>query len=60
MTTFLVGSENNVRQQGPAIAGRPARPSGPCCLGVAEATFLSLESSKTVTFLVGSENNFRQ
>ena len=32
------------------------RPSGPCCLGVAEAPFLSLESSKTATFLVGSES----
>ena len=35
------------------------RPSGPCCLGVAEAPFLSLESSKTATFLVGSESNVR-
>ena len=35
------------------------RPSGPCCLGVAEAPFLSLESWKTATFLVGSESNVR-
>ena len=55
MATFLVGSENNVRQQGPLPAG-PVRPSGPCCLGVAEAPFLSLESSQTATFLVGSES----
>ena len=59
MATFLVGSESNVRQQGPLPAG-PVRPSGPCCLGVAEAPFLSLESSKTATFLVGSESNVRQ
>ena len=38
----------------------PVRPSGPCCLGVAEAPFLSLESWKTATFLVGSESNVRQ
>ena len=29
----------------------PVRPSGPCCLGVAEAPVLSLESWKTATFL---------
>ena len=57
--TFLVGSESNVRQQGPLPAG-PVRPSGPCCLGVAEAPLLSLESWKTATFLVGSESNVRQ
>ena len=43
MATFLVGSESNVRQLGPLPAG-PVRPSGPCCLGVAEAPVLSLES----------------
>ena len=59
MATFLVGSESNVRQQGPLPAG-PVRPSGPCCLGVAEAPLLSLESWKTATFLVGSESNVRQ
>ena len=61
MATFLVGSESNVRQQGPLPAG-PVRPSGPCCLGVAEAEapLLSLESWKTATFLVGSESNVRQ
>ena len=42
MATFLVGSESNVRQLRPLSAG-PVRPSGPCCLGVAEAPFLSLE-----------------
>ena len=31
--------------------------AGPCCLGVAEAPFLSLDSSKMATFLVGSESN---
>ena len=36
------------------------RPSGPCCLGVAEAPFLSLESSKMATFRVISESNVRQ
>ena len=50
MATFPVISESNVRQLGPLSAG-PVRPSGPCCLGVAEAPFLSLESSKTATFL---------
>ena len=58
MATFRVISESNVRQLGPLLAG-PVRPSGPCCLGVAEAPFLSLESSKTATFLVGSESNVR-
>ena len=58
MATFRVISESNVRQLGPLSAG-PVRPSGPCCLGVAEAPFLSLESSKTATFLVGSESNVR-
>ena len=38
----------------------PVRPSGPCCLGMAEAPVLSLESSKTATFLVGSESNVRR
>ena len=58
MATFLVGSESNVRQQRPLPAG-PVRPSGPCCLGVAEAPLLSLESWKTATFVVGSESNVR-
>ena len=58
MATFRAISESNVRQLGPLSAG-PVRPSGPCCLGVAEAPFLSLESSKTATFLVGSESNVR-
>ena len=48
MATFRVVSESNVRQLGPLSAG-PVRPSGPCCLGVAEALFLS-----------GSESNVRQ
>ena len=39
---------------------RSFRASGPCCLGVAEAPVLSLESSKTATFLLGSESNVRQ
>ena len=51
MATSRVISESNVRQLGPLSAG-PVCPSGPCCLGVAEAPFLSLESSKTATFLV--------
>ena len=38
MATFLVGSGSTVRQLGPLSAG-PVRPSGPCCLGVAEASF---------------------
>ena len=42
MATFLVGSESNVRPLWPLPAG-PVRPSGPCCLGVAEAPFLSLK-----------------
>ena len=41
--TFLVGSESNVRPLGPLPAG-PVRPLGLCCLGVAEAPFLSLET----------------
>ena len=35
---FLVSSESNVRQWGPWPAG-PVRPSGPCCLAVAQAPF---------------------
>ena len=53
--SFLVGSESIVRQWEP-LPGGSVRPSGPCCLGVAEAPFLSLESWKTATFLVGSES----
>ena len=56
---FYSRSESNVRPLGPLPAG-PVRPSEPCCLGVAEASFLSLESSKMATFLVGSESNVRQ
>ena len=37
-TNFLVSSESNVRQRGPWPAG-PVRPSGPCCLAVAQAPF---------------------
>ena len=59
MATFRVISESNVRQLGPLSAG-PVRPSGPCCLGVAEAPFLSLESWKMATFRVISESNVRQ
>ena len=44
--SFLVGSESNVRQWGPWPAG-PVRPSGPCCLAVAEAPFVSLGGWKT-------------
>ena len=58
-TATFLGSESNVRPLRPLPAG-PVRPSGPCCLGVAEAPFLSLESSKMATFLVGSESNVRQ
>ena len=36
--SFLVSSESNVRQCGPWPAG-PVRPSGPCCLAVAQAPF---------------------
>ena len=36
--SFLVGSESDVRQWGPWPAG-PVRPSGPCCLAVAQAPF---------------------
>ena len=43
-----------------ATLGSRGRPSRPCCLGVAEAPFLSLESYKIATFLVGSESNVRQ
>ena len=43
-----------------ATLGSRGRPSRPCCLGVAEAPFLSLESYKMATFLVGSESNVRQ
>ena len=35
---FLVSSESNVRQWGLWPAG-PVRPSGPCCLAVAQAPF---------------------
>ena len=36
--SFLVGSESDVRHWGPWPAG-PVRPSGPCCLAVAQAPF---------------------
>ena len=60
--SFLVGSESNVRQWGPWPAG-PVRPSGPCCLavaeaplfGVAEAPFVRLggwKTGQTASFLV--------
>ena len=39
--SFLVGSESDVRHCGPWPAG-PVRPSGPCCLAVAEAPFVKL------------------
>ena len=37
-TSFLVGAESDVRHWGPWPAG-PVRPSGPCCLAVAQAPF---------------------
>ena len=43
--SFLVGSESNVRQWEP-LPGGSVRPSGPCCLGVAEAPFVSLDGWK--------------
>ena len=46
--SFLVGSESNVRQWERLPAG-PVRPSGPCCLGVAEAPFVSLGGWKTAS-----------
>ena len=61
-TSFLVGSESNVRQWGPWPTG-PIRPSEPCCLAVAAAPFLTLggwKTSQTASFLVGSESNVRQ
>ena len=36
--SFLVGSESDVKHWGPWPAG-PVRPSGPCCLAVAQAPF---------------------
>ena len=45
--SFLVGSESNVRQWEP-LPGGSVRPSGPCCLGVAEAPFVSLDGWKRV------------
>ena len=36
--SFLVVSESDVRHWGPWPAG-PVRPSGPCCLAVAQAPF---------------------
>ena len=56
---LIMGSEGEVRHWGPLPAG-PLRPSGPCCLGVAEAPFLTLGGWKTASrpllfgFLVGS------
>ena len=38
---FLLGSQSNVRQYGPLPLG-PFRPSGPCCLNVAEPSFRGL------------------
>ena len=43
--SFLVGSESNVRHWEP-LPGGSVRPSGPCCLGVAEAPFVSLDGWK--------------
>ena len=43
--SFLVGSESNVRQW-ERLPGGSVRPSGPCCLGVAEAPFVSLDGWK--------------
>ena len=48
--SFLMGSEGDVRHWGPLPAG-PLRPSGPCCLAVAEALFLTLGRWKTASFL---------
>ena len=45
--SFLVGSESNVRQW-ERLPGGSVRPSGPCCLGVAEAPFVSLDGWKSV------------
>ena len=42
--SFLVGSETNVRQW-ERLPGGSVRPSGPCCLGVAEAPFVSLDEN---------------
>ena len=50
--SFLMGSEGDVRHWGPLPAG-PLRPSGPCCLAVAEAPFLTLGGWKTASFLGG-------
>ena len=53
--SFLVGSESNVRQWEPLPAGS-VRPSGPCCLGVAEAPFVSLDGWKRASLgAVGPE-----
>ena len=52
--SFLVGSESDVRHWGPWPAG-PVRPSGPCCLAVAQAPFWVRQHS----FLVGSESDVR-
>ena len=53
--SFLMGSEGDVRHWGPLPAG-PLRPSGPCCLAVAEAPFLTLGGWKTASFLGGLGN----
>ena len=52
--SFLVGSESDVRHWGPWPAGS-VRPSGPCCLAVAQAPFWV----RTASFLVGSESDVR-
>ena len=57
--SFLVGLESNVRQW-ERLPGGSVRPSGPCCLGVAEAPFVSLDGWKRASFLVGLESNVRQ
>ena len=65
--SFLVGSESNVRHSRPWPAG-PVRPSGPCCLAVAQAPFwvpccLAVAQApfwvRQLGFLVGSESNVR-
>ena len=60
--SFLVGSESNVRHWEP-LPGGSVRPSGPCCLGVAEAPFVSLDGWKRASLGAvarKARSNYRQ
>ena len=57
--SFLVSSEATLGTGG---RGPHVRPSGPCCFGVASASFVRIggwKTAQTASFLVGLENDVR-